>query len=148
MLVLALVLWPGEFDGNVGHGIPRVVDANEQEQHRHRTGDEQCRRRIAWEYDRRDDECCVGDERKDHMPQPVFQYRLIVCLLARPPEHDDDVGHSPETGEAQQQASMPEHLPWCAENRGDEERGAKMHDGWRAVCCNRPTRPALPSPRD
>ncbi len=29
MLVLALVLRPGEFDGNVDHVIPRVVDADE-----------------------------------------------------------------------------------------------------------------------
>ena len=30
-LVLALVLRLGEIDGNVGNGIPRVVDADEQE---------------------------------------------------------------------------------------------------------------------
>jgi hypothetical protein len=32
-LVLALVLRPGEFGGNVDHVIPGVVDADEQEQH-------------------------------------------------------------------------------------------------------------------
>ena len=31
LLVLALVLRTGEFDGNVDHVIPRVVDADEQE---------------------------------------------------------------------------------------------------------------------
>src|SRR5947208_4978 len=76
-LVLALVLGPGEFDGNVGHVIPRVVDANEQEQHRSRSDDEQCRHRITWEHHRRDEEGGVGDQRQDRMPQPVFQYRLI-----------------------------------------------------------------------
>src|SRR2546427_6475869 len=34
MLVLALVLGPGEFDGSAGHVIPRVVDADAPEQHR------------------------------------------------------------------------------------------------------------------
>src|SRR5438552_11348663 len=82
MLVLARVLWLGALDGNVGHGIPRVVDTDEQEQHRSRSDDEQCRRRMAWEHHRRDDECGVGDERKDRIPQPVFQHRLIVRLTA------------------------------------------------------------------
>src|SRR5713226_3906755 len=85
MLVLALVLRLGALDGKVGHGIPRVVDPDEQEQHRCSTDDEQCRHRIVWEYHRRDDECGVGDERKDRMPQPVFQHWLIVRLMASPP---------------------------------------------------------------
>ncbi len=150
MLVLALVLGPGEFDGNVGHVIPRVVDADEQEQHRYRSDDEQGRCRMAREQNRRDDEGGVGDERKDRMPQPVFQHRLIVRLPARPPDHDDDVGHPPETREAEQQARIPEHLPWRAENRGDEERSAKMHDGGRAEGRDHPTRRrhSHPSPRD
>ena len=80
MLVLALVLGPGEFDGRVGHVVPRVVDADEQEQHRSLGDDEQYRHRIAREQNRRDDEGGVGDERKDRMPQPVFQHRLIVRL--------------------------------------------------------------------
>ena len=54
ILVLALVLGPGEFDGDVGHVIPRVVDADEQQQHRSRGDDEQCRRRMDWEHNRRD----------------------------------------------------------------------------------------------
>ncbi|MFL5590066.1 MAG: hypothetical protein ACJ8DI_20780, partial [Ktedonobacteraceae bacterium] len=62
------------------------------------------------------------------MPQPVFQHRLIVRLTACPPEHDDHVYHPPETRETQQQASIPERLPGCTENRGDQQRGAKMHD--------------------
>ncbi len=74
MLVLALVLRLGEVDGNVEHGIPRVVDADEQEQHRHCADDEQCRHRMAWEHNRRDEECGVGDERQDRIPQPVFQH--------------------------------------------------------------------------
>ena len=49
MLVLTLVLRLGALDGDVGNGIPRVVDADEQEQHRNRTDDEQCQRRIAQE---------------------------------------------------------------------------------------------------
>src|SRR6266702_4439552 len=73
LLVLALVLRPGEFGGNVDHVIPRVVDADEQEQHRSRGDDEQCRCRMAWEQHRRDEEGSVGDQRKDRMPQPVFQ---------------------------------------------------------------------------
>jgi len=80
MLVLALVLRPGEVDGNVDHVIPRVVDTDEQEQHRSRGDDEQCRCRMAWEHYRRDEEGSVGDQRKDRMPQPVFQYRLIVRM--------------------------------------------------------------------
>ncbi len=80
MLVLALVLRPGEVEGNVDHVIPRVVDTDEQEQHRSRGDDEQCRCRMAWEHYRRDEEGGVGDQRKDRMPQPVFQYRLIVRM--------------------------------------------------------------------
>ena len=147
-LVLVLVLRPGELDGNVGNGIPGVVDANEQEQNSNRTDDEQCRHRIAQEHNCRDEEGGVGDERKDGMPQPVFQHRLIVCLTARPPYHDDDIGHPCETGEAQQQDSWPERLPRRAKNRGDQERGAKMHDGWRAESRNSVTRPWELSPRD
>src|SRR2546421_8026051 len=146
--ILTLVLRLREPDGNVGNGIPRVVDADEQEQKRNRSDDEQCRRRIAQETNRRDDKCCVGNERKDRMPQPVFQYRLIVRLTARPPEHDDDVYHPSYTGKAEQQASIPERLPWRAENRSDEERDAKMHDVWRTECPQRPTRPSHPSPHD
>src|SRR5260221_14774072 len=103
MLVLALVLRPGEVDGNVEHAIPRVVDADEQEQHRHCADDEQSRHRMAWEHTRRDEECGVGDQRQDCIPQPVFQHRLILRLTACPPEHDDDVDHPPETAEAEQQ---------------------------------------------
>src|SRR5260370_1256730 len=40
MLVLTLVLRLSVLDDNVGNGIPRVVDADEQEQHRHTTGAE------------------------------------------------------------------------------------------------------------
>src|SRR5438309_10953774 len=76
-LVLTLVLRLGEFDGNIGHVIPGVVDTDEQQQHRSRGDDEQCRCRIAWEQKRCDEEGGVGDERKDRMPEPVFQYRLI-----------------------------------------------------------------------
>src|SRR6266516_3857896 len=115
ILVLALVLRLGALKGNVGHGIPRVVDTDEQEQNRSSTDDEQCWRRIAWEHHRRDDKCGVGDERKSRMPQPVFQHRLIARLTARPPYNDDDVYHPPETGEAEQKGSIPEHLPWRAE---------------------------------
>src|SRR6266536_6725829 len=112
MLVLALVLLPGEFDGRVGHVIPRVVDADEQEQYRCRSDAEECRCRMDWEQKRRDDEDGVGDERQDGMPQPVFQHWLIAHLTAScPQEHDDDIGHSPETRKAEQQASVPERLP-------------------------------------
>src|SRR6266849_2418250 len=127
-LVLTLVLRLGEIDGNIGHVIPGVVDADEQEQHRSRGDDEQCRRRIAWEHNRGDDEPSIGDERKDRMPEPVFQYWFIIRLTACPPEHDDHIGRPPKTRKAQQQASRPERLPGCAEKRGDQQRGAKMKD--------------------
>src|SRR6266566_2674527 len=127
-LVLMLVLRLVEFGGNIGHVIPGVVDADEQEQHRCRSDDEQSRCRIAWEHNRRDDEGGVGDQRKDRMKQPVFHHRLIVCLPAQTPEHDDDVGYPPETAEAQQHTRLPERLPGCAEYRGDQQRNAKMHN--------------------
>src|SRR6266436_6936355 len=96
LLVLALVLLLGEFEGNVGHVIPGVVDADEQEQHRCRGDDEQCRCWMAWKHNCRDDEGGVGDQRQDHIPQPVFQHRLIVHLKAAcPPERDDNVGRPP-----------------------------------------------------
>src|SRR2546421_1670483 len=82
------------------------------------------------------------------MPPPAFHPRWIVRLRARLPYNDDDVYPPPETAEAEQKASIPEHLPWRAEKRGDEERGAKMHDGWRGECRKPPTRPSHPSPRD
>ena len=148
MLVLALVLRLGLLEDNVGNGIPRVVDTDEQEQNRSSTGDEQRRCRIAREHNCRDDECGVGDERKDRMPQPVFQHRCIVSLAADTPCCYGDVGYSPQAAEAEQQTSIPEHLPGRAENRGDEERGAKMHDIWRAEGRNRLTRPSHPRSRD
>lgn len=62
MLFLTLVLGR-EFDGCIGHVIPRVVDADEQEQERCRSDDEEGRCRVDWEQKRRDDEGGVGDER-------------------------------------------------------------------------------------
>src|SRR6266567_6879134 len=118
-LVLMLVLRLVEFGGNIGHVIPGVVDADEQEQHRCRSNDEQCRYWIAWKQNRRDDDGGVGDQRKDRMKQPVFQHRLIVYLPAHTPEHDDHIGRSPKTHEAQQHTRLPERLPGCAEYRGD-----------------------------
>src|SRR2546421_6298325 len=118
-LVLTILLWLGEFDGNIGHVIPGVVDADEQEQHRCCSDDEQCWYWIAWKQNRRDDEGGVGGQRKDRMKQPVFQHRLIVYLPAHPPEHDDHIGRSPKTHEAQQHTRQPERLPGCAEYRGD-----------------------------
>src|SRR5436305_14108032 len=54
VLVLAFVLPPREFDGNVGHVIPAGVDADEQQQHRCRSDDEQCRCRHPWQHKPRD----------------------------------------------------------------------------------------------
>ena len=133
LLVLARVLGPGAFEGRVGHDIPRIVDADEQEQHRSRSDDEHCWGRVTWEQNRRDDEGGVGDERQDRVPQPVGEHRLIFRqTVACQPEHDDDVGHPPEAQKAEQQSSIPERLPGCAEKRGDQQRGAKMHDVGRA----------------
>src|SRR5216683_3875620 len=110
-LVLTLVLRLGESEGDVGYIIPGVVDADEQQQHRCRGNDEQCRCWIAWKQKRRDDEPGIGDERQDRMPEPVFQHRFIIRPTACPPEHDDHIGRSPKTRKAQQQASRPERLP-------------------------------------
>jgi hypothetical protein len=68
------------------------------------------------------------------MPQPVFQHRLIVVLTACPPDDDDTVDYPCQTADTQQKAGIPEGWPGCAEKRGDEERGAKMHDVWRGEC--------------
>src|SRR5260221_14625528 len=100
-LVLRLVLPLGEFEGNIGHIIPGVVDADEQQQHRCRSDDEQCRCWMAWEQQRRDDEGGVGDQRKDRMEKPGFQHRLIVLLTACPPEHNDNIGPPPKTPKTQ-----------------------------------------------
>lgn len=110
------------------------MDTDEEKQYRRGADDEQRRCRIARYRQRRDEEARVGDKWKDHMPQPVFQYRLILVLTARPPEDDDNIYHSGQTADAQQQVSIPERGPGRAENRSDEKRGAKMHDGWRAEC--------------
>src|SRR5689334_23173464 len=106
LLVLTLVLHLGALDGNVGHSIPGIMNADEQKQNRCRSDAEQGRYRIAWEHNCRDDDDYVRDEWKYDMPQPIFQYRLIVDLMAHPPCHDDDVHHSPEPAEAQQQARL------------------------------------------
>src|SRR5258708_6701885 len=119
-LVLTLVLRLGELKDKVGHVIPGVVDADEQEQHRCRSDDEQCRRRMDWKQKRRDDEPGIGDQRQDRMPEPVFQHWFIIRLTACPPEHDDHIGHPSETRKAEQQSSIPERLPGCAEKRGDQ----------------------------
>src|SRR6266568_4468288 len=129
ILVLIRVLRLGEIDCNVGHSIPSIVDAGEQEQNR-------C-----------DDECSVGNNRKGRVVQPVFQHQLIVSLTARPQYNDDVVRHPCETREAEQKASIPERLPRRAKNRRDEEHSAKMHDGWRGECSLRLIRPSIPNPR-
>src|ERR1700730_15558747 len=77
LLFLTLIFLLGKIDGNVGHSIPGVVDTNEQQHNRHRTDDEECQCWIAWQHNRRNDERCIGDERKCHMPQPVFQHWFI-----------------------------------------------------------------------
>src|SRR5579859_4774738 len=110
LLVLALVLRLRELQDKVGHIIPRVVDSDEQEQKRCRANDERCQHGIGWEHNCGDDECRVGDERKDRMPYPVFQHWLIGGLTARPSYYDDDVCHSPETEETQQKARLPGRL--------------------------------------
>src|SRR6266700_4983782 len=111
ILVLILVLRLGEIDCNVGHSIPSIVDAGEQEQKRRSTDDKQCWRRIYREQNRCDDECDVGDKRKGRVQQPVFQHQLIVSLTARPQYNDDVVRHPSETAESKQKASIPECLP-------------------------------------
>ncbi len=63
-----VVLRPGELKGNVCHDIPRVVDADEQQQHRSRSDDVQGRCRVTWEQNRRDDEGGVGDQRQERIP--------------------------------------------------------------------------------
>ena len=117
------------------------MDTDEEKEHRSGVDDEQRQRRLARYYQRRDNEGRVGDERKDRTPQPVGEHRLIVVLTAHPPDDDDHVYSPCQIADIQQKASIPEH----AENRGDEERGAKMHDVWRGECPGCLTRP-LPSP--
>src|SRR5260370_17866327 len=84
------------------------------------------------------------------MKQPVFHHRLIVCLPAHTPEHDDDVGYPPETAEAKQHTCLPERLPGRAEYRGDQQREAKMHDVGLVECLIPTTRrrPPYSPPRD
>ena len=72
-----VILRLGALEGRVGHGIPCVVDANEQEQHRYRSDDEQGRYPLSREHNRRDDEGGVRDERQDRIPQPVGEHRLM-----------------------------------------------------------------------
>ncbi len=43
LLVLALVLRLGVLKGKVGHGIPGVVNTDEQEQNRSSSDDQQCK---------------------------------------------------------------------------------------------------------
>src|SRR6516162_2270551 len=56
------------FEGRVGHHIPCVADANEQEQHRYRSDDEQGRYRLTREHNRRNEQGGIGDERQDRVP--------------------------------------------------------------------------------
>ena len=56
------------FESRVGHHIPCVADANEQEQHRYRSDDKQGRYRLTRKQNRRDEEERVGDERQDRIP--------------------------------------------------------------------------------
>src|SRR5580700_605418 len=141
-LVLALVLRLELQADNVGNDIPGVVDTGEQEQKRSATSGEQRWLRIFREQYCRNDECGVGDERKNCMPQPVFQHRCIVRLAAETPCYYGDVSHSAQAAETEQQADIPEYLPGSAEDRGDEEREGKMHDVWRIEGRNRLTRPS------
>src|SRR5579863_2933874 len=101
-LILALVLRLELHADNVGNDIPGVVDTCEQEQKRSGSGGEQRWRWIFWEQYCRDDECRVGGERKNCMPQPVFQHRCIASLAAETPRHYGNVAHSPQAADAEQ----------------------------------------------
>ena len=72
VLILALFLLLIAFDDRVGDVIPGIVDADEEEQDGSRCDDKERWRWSDWEHNRCDDECCVSDERKSDMPDPVF----------------------------------------------------------------------------
>src|SRR5579875_971779 len=89
-LVLVFVLWQ-ELISNIGNGIPRVVDTDEQHQNGNSTNDEQRRFWLAGEDKRGDDKRRIGDKREYCMPQSVFQHRLIASLTAQTPQNDYNV---------------------------------------------------------
>jgi hypothetical protein len=60
----------------IGHDIPCVVDANEQEQHRYRSDDEQRRYRLTREQNRGDDE--GGRRRRAARPYTTASRRAPV----------------------------------------------------------------------
>ena len=72
LLLLTLVLSLGEFEGNKGHAIPSVMDADEQEQQGCRGEGEECRCRRTEEQKR-------GDEERNAM---IVDLLKIVAALA------------------------------------------------------------------
>src|SRR5438874_6077419 len=80
VFLLILVVLLETLDGNVGHSLPGIVDTNEEEQNCHCSDAEECWNRIDQKENSCDEQYGVRDERKNRMPQPIFQHRLIVSL--------------------------------------------------------------------
>src|SRR2546429_3960292 len=65
------VLWL--LRGDVGDGVPGVVNADKQQQQRRRADHEEAHRGIPLHSERGQEQRDVRDERKGAVPQPVFQ---------------------------------------------------------------------------
>src|SRR5216684_1365446 len=77
---------------------------------------------MDWKQKRRDDEPGIGDERKDRMPEPVFQHWFIIRLTACPPEHDDHIGRPPKTSSAAPKCTTLGVLKTAIPLLGDDAR--------------------------
>src|SRR5438132_415989 len=115
--------------GDVGDGVPGVVNPDEQQEQRRRTNQQEAHRRVLLETERRHQQRHVRDERKDAVPQPVFQHRRVARLPARPPDDDRHVHDSRHTHGGEGEPGVRDLAPRHAQDRRHEQHRAEMHDG-------------------
>ena len=120
-----MALGVGEDD--VRHGVPRVVNANQQQGERCSADDKQGACRIRAKKGG-DGEGGIADSGKRRVPQPILPDRF-VCLLAQRP-HDDDrgIGHAREANHSERERQRRERRPRRAHDRGDDQRARQVHD--------------------
>src|SRR5690349_3393859 len=134
---LPLIAWRSSFAaGNVereiSHRIPRVVDADyEQEQgccpnHEQRRRVEPGQRQCGGQRQQ------VSDKRQTRVENPVLQHGLITTGTTRAPGHDCRVDDADKAEQADYQCGVTELLPWRTDDRADQQHGHEVNDVGRS----------------
>jgi hypothetical protein len=98
----------------VGHGVPCVVNADEEQQ--------QCSRRDTkhrpgWMGTSQASRCRerrIGTKRKQSMKQPILEHGLVCGLCAQASSHDQSVGNSTEAQQSPTHGCRANAIPWSA----------------------------------